>query len=54
MKNFISKVKDICNAIIAGVAVTGIIALVISWIVTFITGSLGLAIWTTRWFWGLF
>ena len=47
------KLKDICNGIISIIAGCGVVAVIIVWIVTFISLTFGLAIWSTQWFWGL-
>ena len=47
------KIKDIINGIVTAIAAFGIITLVIAWLVTIISGSFGLAAWTTQWFWSL-
>ena len=47
------KIKDIFNTIIAIIAGCGLVSVILAWLVTFISLTFGLAIWSTQWFWGM-
>jgi hypothetical protein len=47
------KIKDFCGYLVAGIAGCGILAVIIAWIVTFISLTFGLAIWSANWLWGM-
>ena len=46
-------VKKWFESIIAIIAGCGVVAVVLAWIVTFISLTFGLAIWSTQWLWGM-
>lgn len=49
----LNKIKKFCDGLIAVIAGCGVLAVIIAWIITFISLTFGLAIWSTQWLWGL-
>lgn len=49
MKKFVNSVKKVFDAIAAIIVGIGILSVVIAWIVSFISITYGLALWSTQW-----
>ena len=47
------KIKEVFNGIVAIIAGCGLLAVILAWIVSFISITFGLAIWSTNWLWSL-
>ena len=43
-------IKKILNGIVTGIAAIGGIVIALAWIITFLSVTFGLAIWTNQWF----
>jgi hypothetical protein len=48
-----NKVKKVFNDIVAIIAACGVLAVAVAWVVSFLSLTFGLAIWSTQWMWGL-
>ena len=46
-------IKKILNGIVTGITAIGGIFIALAWIITFLSVTFGLAIWTTQWFFNL-
>lgn len=48
-----SKIKKVFNNVIELIAGCGVVCVIFAWIVTILSLTFGLAIWSTQWLWSL-